>query len=164
MRRIAMVALAMTLLVPAAGWAQQKNAIELKSSAEVEVVKKNEKGERTTTLVDAAKATKAPGDTIVFTTMYTNTGKKPAEAVVITNPVPEHMLYLDQSATGANTRIDFSVDNGKTYAASDKLQVKDKTGQMRKAAAGDYTNIRWTLIKPLPAKGTGSVSYKAKIK
>ena len=163
MKRTAALAVALMLAVPLPTWAQQKNAVELKTSAAVEVVKKNEKGEKAITLVDAAKATKTPGDVIVFTTTYKNNGTKPADAVVITNPVPEHMVYVEGSATGGNTKIDFSVNSGKTYGAPDKLTIKEKTGE-RKATAADYTTIRWTLIKSIPAGGTGNVSFKAKIK
>ncbi|HTG01809.1 MAG TPA: hypothetical protein VK654_14605 [Nitrospirota bacterium] len=164
MKNVAMALLTAALLASSAAWAQQKDAIELKTSAQVEVVKKNEKGDKTVTFVDAAKESKVPGDVVLFTTTYTNTGKQPADAVVITNPVPEHTVYIAESAAGANTRIDFSVDGGKTYAAPDKLTLKDKNNITRKAAAADYTHIRWTLTKSLPAGGSGSVSYKAKIK
>jgi uncharacterized repeat protein (TIGR01451 family) len=164
MKTIAMAMLATALLASTAAWAQKKDMIELKTSAQVEVVKKNDKGDKTVTLVDAAKGTKVPGDIVLFTTTYTNMGKNPADAVVITNPVPEHTFYVADSAAGANTRIDFSVDGGKTYAAPDKLTLKDKSGMTRKAMAADYTNIRWILTKPLPAGSTGSVSFKTKIK
>lgn len=163
MKPIAAITAALLLATPLAAWSQQKSAIELKTTAAVEVVKKNEKGEKTVALADAAKATKTPGDIVVFTTTYTNNGKKPAEAVVITNPVPEHTAYVNGSASGANAKIDFSVDGGKTFAAADKLTVREKAGQ-RKAGAADYTTIRWTLTAPVPVNGSGNVSYKAKIK
>jgi uncharacterized repeat protein (TIGR01451 family) len=164
MQRMVTVLMALALLAPAAAWTQQKGAVELKSIAEVETTIKNEKGEKSTKRLDAAAATKVPGDTVAFTTLYTNTGKEPATAVVIDNPVPEHTTYVDQSAEGIDTRIDFSVDNGKTYGAPDKLTIKDATGTVRRATAADYTNVRWTLTKPLAAGGRGSVSFKAKIK
>jgi uncharacterized repeat protein (TIGR01451 family) len=163
MQRMLTVLIALALLAPAAAWTQQKGAIELKSIAEVEIAVKNEKGEKSIKRLDAATATKVPGDTVIFTTIYTNTGKQPATAVVIDNPLPEHMTYVDQSAEGSDTRIEFSVDNGKTYGAPNKLTVKDAAGNVRKATAADYTNVRWTLIKPVAAAGTGRVSFKAKI-
>ncbi|MGC1455090.1 MAG: hypothetical protein WA946_07885 [Nitrospirota bacterium] len=165
MQRILQVVLAMVLLAPMAAWTQQKSAIALKSVAEVEIAEKNEKGEKVIKRVDVAKAAATvPGDTVVFTTHYTNTGKQPATDVVITNPVDKNMTYLDNSAEGSNTRIEFSTDGGKTYSAPEKLMVKNAQGMVRQAGAEDYTGIRWTLTKPLTAGGTGSVSFKARIK
>jgi uncharacterized repeat protein (TIGR01451 family) len=163
MKKILQVVLALVLLAPMAAWAQQKGAIVLKSVAQVEVAEKNQKGEKSVTRIDVTKATTVPGDTVVFTTHYTNTGKRPATSVVITNPIDEHMTYIDGSAEGNNTRIEFSTD-GKTYNSPDKLMVKNAQGMVRQARGEDYTGIRWTLTKPLSAGGSGSVSFKAKIK
>jgi uncharacterized repeat protein (TIGR01451 family) len=151
------------LLLSAAAWAQQKSPIELKSLAEVDVTTTNAKGEKEVKRVEAAKATVVPGDVVIFTNQYANTGDKPATDVVIRNAVPEHMIYVDGSAEGKGTRIEFSVDKGKTYGAPDKLTVTDAKGAKRKAAAQDYNNIRWTVEK-LPPGAKGSVSFRAKVK
>jgi uncharacterized repeat protein (TIGR01451 family) len=150
------------LLLPTAVRAQQQS-IELKSVAEVEVVTTNAQGSKEVNRIDASKSKVVPGDIVIFTTTYTNVGKKPAEQVVITNPVPEHMNYVDLSAEGKGTKIDFSVDKGKNYGDPDKLTLTDAQGMKRKAGPADYTDIRWTLIKPLPTGGTGSVSFRAKL-
>jgi uncharacterized repeat protein (TIGR01451 family) len=151
------------LLLPAAAWAQQKSPIELKSLAEVDVTVTNAKGEKEVARVEASKATVVPGDVVIFTNQYANTGDKPATDVVIKNAVPEHMIFVDGSAEGKGTRIEFSVDKGKTYGAPDKLTVTNAQGATRKAAAQDYTNIRWTVEK-LPPGARGSVSFRAKVK
>lgn len=156
--------LCIMLLLTIQAKAADKGTIELKSVSEVEVTVKNEKGEKEVKRVEAAKANVAPGDTVIFTNYYTNKGDKPASDVVITNPVPEHMLYLDGTAEGKGAKIDFSVDKGKTYAPAAKLKVKGTDGKERPAAATDYTNIRWTLEKPLEKGGKGSVSFRAKVK
>jgi uncharacterized repeat protein (TIGR01451 family) len=152
------------LLVPASLPAQQKSAIELQSIAEVEKVEKNAQGEKEVKRQAAATAKVVPGDVVIFTTRYVNTSDKPVSNVTIMNPVPEHMAYLDKSAEGKGARIDYSVDSGKTYAAIDKLTVKDSAGKTRPAAAQDYTHIRWVLTAPLAPGGTGSVSFKAQLK
>lgn len=152
------------LLLPLSAGAQERGTIELKSISEVEVVTKSAAGKKEVKRVDTGKATVVPGDTVVFTTTYRNIGDKPAEKVVITNPVPEHTLYVEKSAEGKGTVIDFSVDGGKSYASPDNLTVKDTQGKTRKAGAADYTHIRWTLNKSLVSGGKGSVSFKAKIK
>jgi len=151
------------LLLPAAARAQQKGPIEIKTHAEVVITTTNAKGEKEVRLVDASQAKVAPGDEVVFTVTYANNGTKEAANVAVKNPVPEHMVYVDKSAEGAGTRIDFSVDHGKTFATPDKLKITAAGGKERPATAADYTVIRWTVEK-LPPGGKGSVSFRAKVK
>jgi uncharacterized repeat protein (TIGR01451 family) len=151
------------LLLNTAAWAQQKGAVELVSVAEVEVVQKNAKGDQEVKRVEASKANVPPGETVIFTNYYTNKGQDSATGVVITNPVPEHMVYLDKSAEGAGSRIEFSIDGGRTYGPASKLVVQTG-GKERPAIASDYSHIRWTLLKPVPRGAKGSVSFRAKVK
>ena len=155
----------MTLLfVPAVLPAQQKSAIQLTSVAEVEMTETNAKGEKVVKRKEAAMAKVVPGDLVIFTTRYVNTGKQPADNMTIMNPVPDHMTHLDKSAEGKGARIDFSVDGGKTYGAPNKLMVTDGQGGVRPALARDYTHIRWVLTAPLAPGGTGSVSFRTQLK
>lgn len=151
-------------LFPLMAWGQHKGAIELTSVAEVEILQKNEKGKEELKRVEAATANVAPGDTVIFTVRYVNKGDKPAADVVINNPVPQHMAYVEKSAEGAGARIVFSIDGGKTYATADKLKVKGADGKDRIAMASEYTHIRWTLEKPVAKNGKGRVSFRAKVK
>lgn len=159
-----LVVLVVLVLFPLMAWGQQKGAVELTSIAEVEVVQKNEKGKEEPKRVEASKANVAPGETVIFTVQYVNKGDKPAENVVINNPVPRHMDYIEKSAEGKDTKIDFSVDGGRTFGAPDKLRVKGADGKERTALASEYTHIRWVLLKPIPAGEKGSVSFLAKVK
>jgi len=163
MQKMLPVVLVLALLTPAAAWAQQKGSIELKSIAEVELTETNAKGEKEVKRVDTAKAKVVPGDIVIFSTYYTNIGSKPAANVMITNPVPEHMLYVERSAEGKGTTIEFSVNGGKSYSTPDKLSVTDASGKSRKAAASDYTHIKWTVSKPVAPGTKGDVSFKAKL-
>jgi uncharacterized repeat protein (TIGR01451 family) len=164
-RLIGSVAMAMALvLAPAAVPAQQKSAIQLTSIAEVEITEKNASGATEVKRREAALAKVVPGNIVIFTTRYVNTGKEPASNVTIMNPVPEHMSYIDKSVEGKGARIDFSVDGGKTYGQPDKLTVKDGQGKVRPALPKDYTHIRWVLSTPLAPGGTGSVSFRAQLK
>ena len=152
------------LAAPMLAQAQQKSAIELKSVAEVDVVEKNALGEKEVKRTDVKEAKVVPGDTVIYTTRYVNRSDNTVNNLTITNPVPEHMVYADKSAEGKGARIDYSVDGGKTYAAPDKLSVRDETGKTRPAAAGDYTHIRWIITTPVAPGGTGSVSFRALLK
>ena len=163
MRSVMVLSIAILLLLQASAPAQQKGSIVLTSVSEVEVVKLNAEGKKEVKRVDAAKAAVVPGDTVIFTVSYANTDTKPADRVLVINPVPEHVIYMDKSAEGKGTTIEFSVDGGKTYASPGKLTVTS-AGKQRPAIAADYTHIRWTLSKPLAPGGKGSVSFKAQIK
>lgn len=156
--------LSLLLLVALPASAAEKKGIELKSTAEVDIIVKNDKGVNEVIRVAAADTNVTPGDTVIFTTHYTYQGEKPATDVVINNPLPAQMLYLDNTAEGKGTRIDFSADQGKTFAAANKLKVKDAEGKERPASAADYTHIRWTIEGALKNGAKGSVSFKAKVK
>ncbi|MFZ5563585.1 MAG: hypothetical protein ACOZBW_05985 [Thermodesulfobacteriota bacterium] len=146
----------------APAFAQDKGSIELTSIAEVEAKEFNSEGRQVTVRKPAGKV--VPGNEVIYTTTYVNIGKAPAENVAITNPVPEHMIYKDNSAAGENTTIVFSIDGGKTYKSPDALVVTLADGTKRPAAASDYTHIRWTLNKSLSPGGKGFVTYRAILK
>ena len=163
MRMRTAVSMLVLVLLPLAARAQQGD-ISVTSIAEVEVSEKNAQGTSVAKRVEVSKAKVAPGDVVTFTNRYVNKGKAPATGVVIINPVPEHMTYVDMSAEGKGTTIDFSVDGGKQYAAPQKLQITGKDGKVRPALGIDYTHIRWTVNGPLAPAAGGSVSFRARIK
>jgi uncharacterized repeat protein (TIGR01451 family) len=163
MNGMAVLSIAVLLLLSAPALAQQKGGIVLTSVSEVEVTQQNAEGKKEVKRIDAALAKVVPGDTVIFTVSYANSGIKPADRVVVINPVPQHMTYLDKSAEGTGAAIEFSVDGGKSYAAPGKLMVAAE-GKQRSAAASDYTHIRWTISKPLAPGAKGSVSFRAVLK
>lgn len=144
--------------------AAEKGAIELKSTAEVEIAVKNDQGVVELKRVPAASTKVVPGDTVIFTNYYKNLGEKPAEGVVLGNPVPEHMVYITGSAEGQGARIEFSIDRGKRFGLPETLKVKEKNGEERLATAAEYTHIRWTLTGAIAKGEGGSVSFRAKVK
>ena len=144
-------------------WATDKGGIELKSVAEVEVVVTNNKGEKEVELVEASKASVVPGDEVIFTSFYTNVNKEPADKVVITNPVPEHMLYVDGSATGAGSRIVFSIDGGKSYGRPEELMVTGSDGKKRQAKSSEYSHIRWEVKEAVLQGKSGFVRFRAQL-
>ena len=162
MKKTTILILLALVLLPGMTRAQQ-GTIDLKTNTEKEITETNAKGEKVVTRFEVGKSKVVPGDVLVYTTTYKNNGGKPAENIVITNPVPKHMNYVDKSAEGKGMKIDFSADHGKTYGAPETLFITEGQGKKRQATAEDYTDIRWSLLKPLPSGGTGSVSFKAKL-
>lgn len=152
------------LLVFTATCSMAADVMDIKSAAEFEITVKNSQGVDEVKRVEASTVKVVPGDTVIFVNRYSYTGDKPATDVSIKNAVPEHMLFTEGSAEGKGTKIAYSADNGKTYAAAGKVMIKDAKGKERVAAAADYTNIKWVFTGPLTKGAKGEVSFKAKIK
>lgn len=140
---------------------EQQGSIQLQSIAEVEREVFNEEGMKVLKRFLAGLV--VPGTEVIYTNVYTNISDKIADNVVITNPVPEHMEYVEGSAGGDNTEINFSVDGGKGYEQPENLKLIDIDGKERRALANEYTNIRWTLRNPLQPGAKGEVSFRAKL-
>jgi len=127
------------------------------------VVKKDSK---TSTKLIPAKEAK-PGDTVIFQLHYHNKGDEAAKKAIIIDPIPLETTYVKGSAFGAGSTITFSADDGKHYAAADKLFKEKKlaNGKIEKKIIPPrfYTHIRW-LIKEIPAGKSGFCSFKVELK
>lgn len=104
-----------------------------------------------------------PGEFVGYQIEVNNQGTEDAAAIIIENPIPEHTVYVQDSAKGINTLIEFSVDNGKTFALPSQLFV-EKNGKRVQAESTDYTQVRWKLNQPLSAGSSSTVQYIVKIK
>lgn len=140
---------------------EEQGAIQLQSIAEIEREVLNDEGMKVLKRFPAGLV--VPGTEVIYTNIYTNITDAPADHVVITNPIPEHMEYVEGSAGGENTRIDYSVDGGQGYDQPENLRLIDIDGKERRALANEYTNIRWTLSNPLQPGAKGEVSFRAKL-
>ncbi len=159
------IALALTVLLPA--WSAHaiesagNPAVEIAITAEVEVTIKTEDGREEVKRVPAAKV--PPGEAVIFTLHAKNNGEKPANDVIVTDPIPEHMDYVDGSVSEGGARVTFSVDGGKSFAAKEKLKVRGEDGALRAALATDFTHIRWQLETPLAPGEAREVSFRARV-
>ena len=161
MKRIAILSFA--LLLPtwsAHAVAEDRNGVEIRAVAEVEVTVKGDDGKDVTKRVPATKV--PPGVAVIYTLHADNKGSKPAGDVVITDPIPEHMDYVDGSASTQGAKLTFSTDGGKTWAAKDKLVVKSKDG-VRAANADEITHIRWQFEKPIAPGESRAVEFRARV-
>jgi uncharacterized repeat protein (TIGR01451 family) len=101
-----------------------------------------------------------PGESVVYTTTFTNVSAEPADNVVITNPIAEDLMYVDGSAFGPGMDIQFSVDGGVTFAAANELTVVEE-GDIRDARAADFTHVRWAMQNDLKVGAQGVVRFAA---
>ncbi|HEU4532030.1 MAG TPA: hypothetical protein VFR59_12630 [Steroidobacteraceae bacterium] len=151
--------LAASVATLSAAQAQEKGCILLKTVAEVEQAAKDERGNETKRLVAAEKV--VPGDEVVYTVSATNVCDANADAVVIDNPIPEHMTYIAESAIGPGTEVTFSVDGGFNYGKPNALTMSNPDGSKRPAAAADYTHIRWVMRNPLKPGAVAFARFRA---
>ena len=105
----------------------------------------------------------APGMSVIYTLRAKNTSATPVADVVMTDPIPDQMEYVDGSVSADNARVTFSVDGGKTFAAKESLKVRGEDGAMRAALPADFTHIRWQLEKPLAPGEVRAVSFRARV-
>lgn len=136
--------------------------LALTTVAQTEQVVTREDGSEETRLIDVT--TVVPGDEVIYTITYTNTGAEPAAAVTITDPVPAQMRYLAGSAFAPGADVSFSVDGGQSYGAPEDLFVTDADGAERAASAADYTHIRWRLRHPIAPGKRGYARFKAALR
>ncbi len=137
------------------------NAVELNMLAQEQIIVKDDKGHMQTKRVKPTSV--IPGDTIVYTTQYTNHGKETATQVLISNEIAKEMNYIAGSADTPLATVSYSIDGGVSFAAEQNLSITDKDGKSHPATASDYTHIRWQITEIIP-NGQGSVSYMAKVK
>ena len=140
--------------------AHAQNCIELKNEVQMEQEYTEANGQKAKRLVPVTKI--VPGNEVVYTLSARNVCDKPADKVVIDNPVPQHTTYVMGSAMGTGTDISYSLD-GKAFAKAESLSVKNADGSTRAASAADIKAIRWTYTTPIGASQVGFVRFRATI-
>lgn len=151
--------------LPALAAAEEKPKLTLTLTAQKEVAVKGENGKPQTEWQEATDL--KPGDVLRYTIHYANEGKAEVRDAVITDPIPPSTAYFSDTAEGKGTEITFSLD-GKAYQTAPLLRYKVKQSDGSeveyKATPDMYTHLRWKLAKPVPAGGSGAVSFKVKVK
>ena len=141
--------------------AQTASCVVLKTEGQKEEIYTDAQGKQAKRLVAPAKV--IPGDEVIWTITATNTCDKPADRIVVNNNVPEHMVYVADSAFGPGTDIAYSL-NGRDFAKANELTVREADGKTRPARADEIKSVRWTFAKAFEPKSTGFVRYRAKVK
>ncbi len=138
--------------------AQDANNLEVTTVVQKQFVETNESGEVEKRLVDASAV--APGETVFYTITFKNVSDDKADNVVITNPIADSLLYVDGSAFGPGTDIEFSVDGGLTFSTASGLTVTDGS-ESRPATPADFTHVRWVMKNDLAAGAQGIARFAA---
>jgi len=154
------------VLAAVSAGAQQSRArlkLEMKAEREVEVERDGKR------VVERAPADRTrSGDLIVYTIAYANPTEEPVGDASLVGPVPAATVYVAGSAekrVGMEQR--FSIDGGKSFKAPPityKVRKPDGAVEEKPAPPEMFTHVRWVLSDAVPPGGSGSVSYKVRVK
>jgi uncharacterized repeat protein (TIGR01451 family) len=153
--RAALVAGALAALA-ASAWAQPNVQSELVA----EKLVRAPSGQLSRSAADAVK----PGDLVVYTATYRNTGKDAARSLVVTLPVPAGMEYQGRQADEKLPPALASLD-GTSYAPVPLTRkVKNAQGQVvvQEVPIAEYRFLRWN-VPQLAAGANVSVQVAAKV-
>jgi len=107
-----------------------------------------------------------PGDVIRYSLRFTNTQEQAVQNVVFSNPVPQGLRYVPESAAAdaPNVAITFSIDGGRTYSAQPMIEVVEN-GERRNvpAPARMYTHVRWTVDGWVQPGGQVTAEFRAEL-
>ncbi len=154
-------AILMMLALSLQAVAQEQGHLNVTTTVQKQEVTVNDAGEAETRLVAADSV--VPGESVVYTITFQNISDEPAENVVITNPISEDLTYVDGSAFGPGTVIQFSTDGGQNFAAANELTVI-YDGVSRPAGPDDFTHIRWVMQNELAVGAQGTARFTAVLK
>ena len=106
-----------------------------------------------------AAAAVMPGDILEYRATYTNNGAAPVTNLVANLPIPAGTEYLPRSARPLTSAPLAATSDG-VFGAEPLMRRVN--GQARAVPYGEYRALRWR-IGTLPARGTVSVSTRAKV-
>lgn len=137
------------------------NGLVLKLVAEVQTTVRQ--GDRDITkLVPADRL--VPGDLVLYTLQIRNPGPVLVKAPEIVLPVPAHVAYVADSATGPGAEVTYSVDGGHRFERPENLQAVDPDGRIRVAKPSEYTHIRWKIKNTIKVKSIAFARFRAVVK
>lgn len=154
-------------LLFAVGWAWAAHSqpaaapLAIKAIAQVEL-RSTVQGREATKLVPATRV--ASGEWVIYTLEVRNISPATLPAPTVTFPIPQHMTYGADTAIGPGAEVTYSIDGGRHFDVPDNLKIRQPDGESRRAAAADYTHIRWQLKNPLKGNSVAFVRFRAQMK
>lgn len=89
-----------------------------------------------------------PGQTVTYTVVYTNVGTSPIKDVIITNPIPAGVSYLENSAGGEGTVVD----------------IGSNSAQAAPGAIGAADCVTWKIGRDVLPGDQGRVFFSAVVR
>ena len=146
----------LALFLPSAALAQ--NQVALTSEIFVERTVTDANGAARVSL--EAPGVVTPGDRLVFVLSYRNNGAAPASDFVVSNPIPDSVVFDGTESPGAV----YSVDGGRNWGPLSALTVRGADGNSRPATQADVTGVQWRFAQPIPAGSGGQLRFRGIVK
>lgn len=158
----ASTALLLALALPGLAWAAPRPNVQLKLTGSI--VTKSADGK--TMLTPVEKEAPKSGDDVEYDIAATNTGTAPALKLMPKAKIPAGTAYVDGSAKAPHAKVEFSLDQGKTWSATPMVTVKGPTGApvVKKADPSLYTMIRFITDGALAPRGSALYTYEVHVK
>lgn len=107
----------------------------------------------------------ASGDLVQIGVRVRNEGKHTLKHAIVTQPLPESLVYVDSRPTGNRNASQltafYSVDQGRFFSTLDLLKIKREDGVEYPASPADVSHIRWILDYPLRPRQSTLLSFQA---
>jgi uncharacterized repeat protein (TIGR01451 family) len=146
----------------------QDNPLEVKLEGYIVNVVTKEDGTQEEEFTAATEA--RPGQVIEYRVFVTNTSSEmlPANNALIALPINPGTTYNAESgtATSAEARLEFSADNGATFAEKPMIEKENDQGEKElvEALPEEYTNLRWAISVSLEPQQTLTYTYRVTVK
>ena len=146
----------------------QQQPVALLLSAEIKKLSRDENGNEKISWNQLPPQV-VPGSILRYTVTAENNTSRNMRNLAVTQPIPDGMVYIMQSATKAsatNSIVDFSIDGGKSFSIKPVIKVRGRDGKVeeRPAPPDAYTHVRWNFGETLPANSRVQVSYQVRVK
>jgi uncharacterized repeat protein (TIGR01451 family) len=104
-------------------------------------------------------------DTLRYEVKFKNPTQVTLRNVVFENPLPSNLMLIGGTATtSAPARIEYSIDNGKTFSTQPMVRETINGRAVERPAAPErYTHIRWTVTGDVAPNATVTAQYDARV-
>jgi hypothetical protein len=169
------VAQAAPIAAAAQSVADPRSNVKIESIAQVERTEKDAGGVEVAKLYSPVDVKVIPGDRLVFTNSYRNTGSVPVTGFVVNNPIHTAVSFTEVKEDWALV----SIDGGKTYGKLVDLTIAitpseteeggntaavNETPTSRAALPSDVTHIRWIFPKAIAPGASGKLQFRGVVK
>lgn len=152
-----------------------RSNVKIESIAQVERTEKEAGGAEVSKLYSPVDVKVIPGDRLVFTNSYRNTGSVPVTGFVVNNPIHAAVSFTEVEEHWAVV----SVDGGKTYGKlvdltiamipsetdeGDSTAADKETSTSRAALPSDVTHIRWIFPEAIAPGASGKLQFRGVVK
>lgn len=110
--------------------------------------------------------TAAPGDTLQYTSSYSNVSGQPLSGLIVNGQIPPNTTFLPSGLSisqDATLEVLIDGESWQELPAYKTVTREDGTTERVKATEADYKQIRWQLAGPLEAGESLVTTYRVQV-